>query len=685
MKYRKILVMFLLFCEFITVFLSFKSFSNRDIKKVKEVNQVDRKKFSMFVETDTGYEEYLGSNFFPSGYQINLGKSKCVDTKGNTIEGILSGKGNSVTVTSKKTAYCYLYFDQDKSIYSKLVSDYSNNNGVSKTTSTSAETGNTYDVYYYTGNITNNNIIYGDYCWKMVISTENQGVKLLYNGVPTIADDGTKSCNNTGTASQLSSTKAFNSNYQSPAYVGYMYNSVYKVVSDTNTTSTRLTNSVTILNSQSSMTSSSRKYYFGDSVTYSNGTYTLNNATTYDSWSTDYASAVGKYTCRSTTSSSCSTVYYVAATTSSYMYYYNVTGGNEYNAYNMKLATSITDNGNGTYTLNSPVEVGKNEWYTNYSTYKNYYFCSDLTSTTCSDMYYSYNASTTSLSHMYVAKNFKYGNSFTYENGTYKLIDTNVSNIKQFWNWYTNYNTLSNNHYTCFNTTGECTSLYYINYTSNTNAYFATLTGGESVEDAISKMLDADDVNETDSTIKAYIDDWYADAILDKTDISGNLYSDYLENAIFCNNRTITGLGGWNPNGGSTTSYMYFDYNKLECDDKKDRFTLGVEYGGTAGYGNNALKYPIGLMSYYEANLARGGTNTNYLKSGQYYWLLSPFTFNYYYAYGYNVFSGGYLGNDIVSYTSGVRPAVSLNSSVQLKEGGGDGSATAPYEVELKE
>ena len=42
-----------------------------------------------------------------------------------------------------------------------------------------------YPVYYYRGNIDNNNLLFANYCWKMVRTTSTGGVKLIYNGIPT--------------------------------------------------------------------------------------------------------------------------------------------------------------------------------------------------------------------------------------------------------------------------------------------------------------------------------------------------------------------------------------------------------------------------------------------------------------------------------------------------------------------
>ena len=38
-------------------------------------------------------------------------------------------------------------------------------------------------VYYYKGNVKNNNVLFGGFCWKIVRTTETGGVKIVYNGV----------------------------------------------------------------------------------------------------------------------------------------------------------------------------------------------------------------------------------------------------------------------------------------------------------------------------------------------------------------------------------------------------------------------------------------------------------------------------------------------------------------------
>ena len=107
-----VLISLFVLLEMLSIFLAIKSFSNKNIAETKEIYEIDKKQFSMYIENEEGnYEEYIESNKFPEGYQINIEKSKCVDTKGNVINGILTGNGTNITITSSKTSYCYLYFD----------------------------------------------------------------------------------------------------------------------------------------------------------------------------------------------------------------------------------------------------------------------------------------------------------------------------------------------------------------------------------------------------------------------------------------------------------------------------------------------------------------------------------------------------------------------------------------------
>ena len=98
----------------------------------------------------------------------------------------------------------------------KVRSGVSGTNGIYMTTATVRNV----PVYYYRGDAdkVNNNIIFNNMCWKIIRTTENNGIKIIYNGTPT---DG-KCENQTGSTTQIG-TSVFNTNYNDNAYVGYMY------------------------------------------------------------------------------------------------------------------------------------------------------------------------------------------------------------------------------------------------------------------------------------------------------------------------------------------------------------------------------------------------------------------------------------------------------------------------------
>ena len=165
---------------------------------------------------------------------------------------------------------------------------------------------------------------------------------------------------------------------------------------------------------------------------------------------------------------------------------------------------------------------------------------------------------------------YKYGSGFTYDTNTntYTLSGT-TQNIST---WSSGYNTINNTHYTCWNTTGTCSTISYIYYTSSTYAYYFDITGGKDVRDILEEMLSSNDVNRYNSSIKGIIDAWYVQNLSSKTNM--------LEDTVYCNARNITNYGGWNPEGGSTTPDFYITFknftsnNDLSCANETDQFAV---------------------------------------------------------------------------------------------------------------
>ena len=286
-----------------------------------------------------------------------------------------------------------------------------------------------------------------------------------------------------------------------------------------------------------------------------------------------------------------------------------------------------------------------------------------------------------------VTDTYYYGNDVTYSNGRYTLTNSVSSNdISSI------YDELDTHHYTCLGNTTSCSTVYYIYYMSNEyyRAHYIELTGGEKIEDAVSDMLDT---NTTSSTIKTVVDDWY------RSNIANTGYSDYIEDTVWCNDRNLNYLHGFNPDGD--ISYYSYDFgiDKLSCERKEDSFTMSKKNG------NGALNYPVGLLTYYETKLAGSGSGSvissvsssdSYIINGNSWWTMTPdqsdmdeitteimgstIVMAIYYDYLYRMNSDGidYPGG-MPSMAIGVRPSISIKSGAMIT--GGDGTVDKPYTI----
>ena len=271
--------------------------------------------------------------------------------------------------------------------------------------------------------------------------------------------------------------------------------------------------------------------------------------------------------------------------------------------------------------------------------------------------------------------NWYYAPDVTYSGGTYTLTAKGSYNVET--KSTISGTNLNYQHYTCGSTADTtCTSVRYVYYVSSSTAYYITLNDGKKVEDALSEML-TNSSNANSSTIKTAIDNWYLSNMTS--------YTDKLEDTVFCNDRSISALGGWNPDGGIPTASLHFSgYNRaystyspsLTCTNKNDSFTVSE-----TATGNGKLTYPVGLLTSDEVMLAGGksGTanSTYYLYTNSTFWLGSPHSFDYRYANEFNVRSTGNLGSDDVNTTIGARPAVSLKPGTVISSG--DGTSNTPY------
>ena len=218
------------------------------------------------------------------------------------------------------------------------------------------------------------------------------------------------------------------------------------------------------------------------------------------------------------------------------------------------------------------------------------------------------------------------------------------------------------------------------NSSSNSPKYVGYMYGNDD-----SSLLNAR-TNTNNSTIKTYVDNWYASNMTS--------YTKYLSTtAVYCNDRTEQTSGTYNT-GSTNFNYApsaraYTSYDPTyDCTEASDAFSVDNT--------SAKLTYPIALMTADEIMRA-GGKDDNltspyawyYLNSANGsitgdndWWLLSPGSWDDSLAYVFNVSGSSGLGllyGYDVDFSQCVRPAVSLKSCT--KWASGDGTSSNPYTI----
>lgn len=516
-----------------------------------------------------------------------------------------------------------------------------------------------YPVHYYHGNVTNNNVVFGNMCWKIVRTTSTGGVKLVY--------DGSYLSGNCREASKGLKLTVFNDNSDSLAHVGYMYGDVIKTqnLSKTATWSNVLdiSQSKTISLSKAMGTT---KYYFGTAMTNSGSTYTISSsrAVAFNS-----ALQANKYTCLDGSRSCTSPVYIFSGSNKTANYIPGV----------LKIGKSVSYS-NGNYTITDATDYLATQYVD--MDLNGYYVCPSYNTNTCTSVYYissllkniSYTldyitlSNGTSLSALQTQGNntkWIFGNDVTWNGTTYTLKDTvsltAISLPSKIAALTKGYN------YTCFSTSNTCSTVNYMvsnKVSSETNkidiSYYA-LTNGDTLDTIKSKIFS----NKTSSKVKQEVDTIWSTLFSN--------YTKYLENTDWCNDRTF--YSGSLKSKDSVIDDNYFmnsRYNKpsIVCTNSNDRLSVG-----------NGLTYPVALLTRDELDL--GGT---YLTTSSYnYWTLSPDEVDYYYLgirYISMYINKISIKRNYVTDENYIRPAISLMHDIKVEDG--DGTASNPYILKLQ-
>ena len=196
----------------------------------------------------------------------------------------------------------------------------------------------------------------------------------------------------------------------------------------------------------------------------------------------------------------------------------------------------------------------------------------------------------------------------------------------------------------------------------------------------LNESFDKSTANEVDSNVKTELDNWYKANILDTN--NGAIIAD----AGFCNDRSVSSGNGYSTNGSSTIYNVYNRFYKsksptLRCSLVNDLFTTS-----TSNKGNEALTYPIGLLTVDElmiSGYADGYINKSaYTISANAYWILSPsmYMVDTAASYAFQLYNVGYLGAfNNVSDGGGIRPVINILGESKIS--GGIGTASDPFVI----
>ena len=249
----------------------------------------------------------------------------------------------------------------------------------------------------------------------------------------------------------------------------------------------------------------------------------------------------------------------------------------------------------------------------------------------------------------------RYGGNISYSNGLYHLMDVKNRPDKT-------------HRFTCgiANAT-ECESVLFFHFPDLS----IKLTNGLNVERLLNISLTSNDVNKEDSNIKKIVDQWYENNLIN--------YESKIEDTIFCGNRNIRLLYGWDISSEEyNRGYLVLGENssstKIICSNETDKYSIS---------NNKAqLKYPIALATKEELNLLN---NNKIRETGETYWLINPDYYNGGAINRYINYNGDFIDYSLTPYVNnemGVRPVISLKQNTKYLSG--NGSKNNPYIIDTK-
>ena len=233
---KKIIYLSIILVLVISVITLSSIYKSKDNKYKKEYNTIPKEMAIMIKEEGaTDYTKSTSKDIPIGNYVLNEEKTHCENNGKVTNYDSSSGTVSINFIGSDK---CYLYFDYEKEtiklgstelVVNSETPDFSKiattNEGLFKTDDDyTATTG--MKSYYFRGAVNNNWVKFGKdssgnpIYWRIIRINGDGSIRMIYSG--TTAPTSSTATVMTGTGTQIS-TGAFNSSYNNPSYVGYMY------------------------------------------------------------------------------------------------------------------------------------------------------------------------------------------------------------------------------------------------------------------------------------------------------------------------------------------------------------------------------------------------------------------------------------------------------------------------------
>ena len=661
--------------------------------KLSEINSSDSSKLDL--NGDIVYKIKLDSNGKVVSVAVKKGKY-CITTNKDSSKVTISDikedcDGFSVLANwydeckDKNTLRCKMLSDNktyDDSVKSEFVSSTnginfkeisSDTNGKGLYYSTNQDVtdenndGLTNRIYYYRGDIKNNFVVLGDKCYKILRTTENGNVKLMYHDDAN--EDGT--CNEKVAKKEgLELIREYNTPYLDNTYVGYMYGDVKLRNLDTMMVPTAVIDRPEL---------KTNNIYYSSGFIFRDGKYYLSgnfvNGKFNDLCSNNNCKIKNYYTCMSDNKDDGCSDFYQLYTNSllrpiRFVPTIEVSSNTSFSK-SFKYA-------NGKFSLDGETltwVAGENSELCNTTNckIKDYYFIDEGT-ILYKVLGYSRN---------YSGRDYLYAEELTYGTTTQKeaFSNKNDSAIKQVIDtWYKD--SINKN-----NLSSKITDEIYCNDRSLLEdfdeAKFYELFMNEMDDETINDLMNEYGYDDKQSLINDYFN-YQKDFTL--SILSSKNYNSFSSN--YASIYRTKGLDDFlQPLQGIVKQKSELSY---KCMNKEDRFT-------TSSLGNGKLKYPVATITLDEAIYAGGfigKENKNYfLVNNGSFWTMTPTQYNDEMgvgAYVGAILEGGKIGSVPVNFyfygesltnvwTGNIIPVISLKSDIEITKG--NGTLSNPYVI----